>query len=63
MANQHGGAATDKRLGYAIILGLVVVAGGLAMLIDPGEPLGAAGFAVAVIAGLVLIAALHLVGT
>ena len=61
MANQHGGTATDKRLGFAIILGLVVAVGGVAMLIDPGEPLGATGFAVAIIAGLALIAALHLV--
>lgn len=51
----------DTRLGFAIILGIAVVAGGIAMLVAPGDLLGAGGFAVAIIAGLALIVALHLV--
>ena len=53
--------ATDKQLGLMIILGLFVLAGAGGMLIAPGDLLGAAGFAIAVIAGLALIAVIHLV--
>lgn len=52
---------TDKRLGFAIVLGIAVLVGGLAMLTSPGELLGATGFAVAIVAGLALIVALHLI--
>lgn len=52
---------TDKQLGLALILGLVVLAGAGGMLLAPGDELGAAGFAVAVIGGLGLIAVIHLV--
>lgn len=51
----------DMRLGYAIVLGVAVVGGGLAMMVAPGDLLGAGGFALAIIAGLALIAALHLI--
>lgn len=54
-------AATDLRLGYAIVLGVLVVAGAIAMLLQPGESVGAAGFAIAVLAGLALVVTLHLV--
>ena len=53
--------SSDKQLGLAIILGLFVVAGGFAMLLAPGDSTGAAGFAVAIIAGLALVAVFHLV--
>ena len=52
---------TDKRLGYSIVFGVLVVAGALAMLLEPGELIGAAGFAIAIGAGLAVITALHLV--
>lgn len=58
--SQHA-PTTDKQLGFVIVLGLVVLASGATMLIAPGESLGAAGFAVAVVAGLVMIATIHLV--
>ena len=51
---------TDMRIGYVIVLGALAVAGALAMLLAPGELPGAAGFATAVIAGLLLVVALHL---
>lgn len=48
-------SSTDKGLGIAIITGVAIVAGALAMLLAPGEVIGAAGFAVAVGAGLALV--------
>lgn len=53
-------ASTDKQIGLAIIAGLVVLAGVAAMLLAPGEELGAAGFAVAIVAGLGVIGVVHL---
>lgn len=51
---------TDLRLGYTIILAVLIVAGGIAMIIQPGEYLGAIGFALAILAGLTLVVTLHL---
>lgn len=58
---EAGPTATDRRLGYSIVLGVLVVAGGLAMVIAPGGAVAAAGFAIAILAGLVLITGLHAV--
>ena len=59
-----GGTATvtDTRLGYSILLGFAVVAGAAMMLIQPGELTAAAGFALAILAGVVLVTAIHLPG-
>lgn len=56
-------ASTDKQLGLAIILGLFVVAGAVGMMVAPGDLLGAAGFALAIFAGVALVSIFHLVET
>ena len=53
-------SGTDKQLGLSLVFGIAVVAGSLAMLVAPGDSLGAAGFAVAIFGGLALIGTLHL---
>lgn len=50
---------TDKLLGLSIVLGAIAVAGAITMLIAPGISLGAVGFAIAIVAGLALVALLH----
>ena len=52
---------TDKGVGLAIVAGTFVLAGAAAMLFAPGEAAGAAGFALAVLAGLAVVTVLHLV--
>lgn len=61
MVETSAGATSDKRLGYGIIFGIIAVAGAVGMLLAPGELLGAWGFAVAIVAGCLLIFALHVV--
>lgn len=53
-------SASDKQLGLTIVFGVLVLAGAVGMLLAPGELLGAAGFAVAIAAGLALVAVFHL---
>lgn len=53
--------SSDRQLGLAIIAGLAVLAGAGAMLLWPGGRLAAAGFAVAVLAGLAVVGVVHLV--
>lgn len=59
MAEQS--VSSDRQLGLAIVFGVIVVAGAVAMLMAPGDPLGAAGFAIAIFAGLALVGVFHLV--
>ena len=54
-------AVADKRIGLSIVLAIGVVLGAGAMLLAPGEAIGATGFALAIVAGLLLITAVHLV--
>ncbi len=51
---------TDKRLGLSITLGALAAAGAVAMLIAPGEVLGAWGFATAILTGVALIVTLQI---
>ena len=51
---------TDKRLGVAIVLGVVAIVGALAMLSAPGDLVGAVGFGLAVLAGIGLVVAVQL---
>ena len=53
--------SSDKQLGLAIVFGLFVVAGGLGMLFAPGEIIGAASFALAIVSGLALIGVFHVI--
>lgn len=55
-----GTDTSDKQLGLTIMLGLFVLAGAAGMLFAPGDAIGATGFAVAIVAGLALVAAIHL---
>ena len=56
----ESGHRTDKGIGYVALFGLLALAGAVGMFLAPGAPLGAAGFATAVLAGLVLVVVLHL---
>lgn len=52
-------ATSDKELGYGLLFGLLAAGGALAMIVSPVDLLAAWGFAAAVIAGCVLIVAVH----
>lgn len=52
-------ATTDKELGFGLLFGLLAAGGAIAMVAAPVDLLAAWGFAAAVIAGCVLIVAVH----
>ena len=56
----ESGHRTDKGIGYVALFGLIALAGTVGMFVAPGTTLGAAGFAAAVLAGLVLVVVIHL---
>lgn len=50
---------SDKRLGMTILLGVSALAGGAAMMVGHGSATAGYGFAVAMVAGALLIGILH----
>ena len=50
---------TDMGVGYVLLFGLVVLGGAAAMLVAPGDSLGAAGFALAVTFACLAVVAAH----
>lgn len=50
---------SDKGLGFGLLFGLLAVGGALGMVAVPGGLVAAWGFAAAVVAGSVLIVAVH----
>ena len=57
---EHETVGTDKGIGLATLFTLLAVVGTLAMLLAPGTELAAWGFAGAVAAGVLAVAAVHL---
>jgi hypothetical protein len=53
-------AASEKRMGTAVLLSLVAVGGALLMYLEGGEPLAGWGFAVAMVAASLAVAAVQL---
>ncbi|ADJ15662.1 hypothetical protein HacjB3_11395 [Halalkalicoccus jeotgali B3] len=51
---------SDKGLGIGLLFGLLAAGGAVGMLAAPGGLVGAWGFAAAVVAGLILVVAVHL---
>jgi hypothetical protein len=58
MATESG--VSEKGIGTAILLSLVAVGGALLMYLDGGEPMAGWGFAVAMVAGSLAVAAAQL---
>jgi len=56
----HETVSTDKGIGLATLFTLLAVAGAGAMLLAPGGQLAAWGFAGAMVAGALAVAAVHL---
>lgn len=52
-------AETDRDIGFAILFGLLAMAGAVLVYVAPTQPMSAAGFAGAVGFGSLLIVALH----
>lgn len=50
---------SDKGLGLGLLFGLLAIGGALGMLAVPGGLAGAWGFATAMVAGVILIVAVH----
>lgn len=51
--------ASDKGVGLGLLFGLLAVGGTLAMVAVPGGLVGAWGFAAAMVAGIILMVAVH----
>lgn len=50
---------SDKGLGLGLLFGLLAAGGTIAMLVAPGGLVGAWGFATAMVAGTILVLAVH----
>jgi hypothetical protein len=55
-------ASTDRGVGVAVLFALLGLAGALAMYVAPTQVVSGWAFAAAMVAGTVLVAAIHLAG-
>ena len=61
--SEHGsGSATDKGIGFAVLFGLLAVAGALVMYLGHGSDLSGWAFAAVMVLGTLLVAGLHVFG-
>ncbi|WP_132060530.1 DUF7525 family protein [Halorussus amylolyticus] len=57
---EHGTVSTDKGIGLATMFTLLATVAAVAMFAAPGTELAAWGFAVAMVAGVLAVSAVHL---
>lgn len=56
-------ATTDAAIGYTVLFSFLALAGVLTMYLGAGEPMAGWGFALAMTAGAIAVAAPHIAGT